>query len=166
MRTPTLLLLVALAALTAACGPSDDDDSAPAEVPPTHGTLAVSFALDEDYAAEMDEPAIGSFWGSIYDAEQVSGIGPDDDAVELGSIYVELVDLTNPELTSAVLFVTEPLEARWVTILGFLDSDANSLEDDRDPDDGDPVTLPHQNEHLVVAGEEIAAEVFFGFLNP
>jgi hypothetical protein len=139
---------------------ADDDDAAA-----TEGTLAVSFRIEADWADVMDEPAVGPFWGSIYLSEEVTALGPNDDAVALGSIYVEIVDLTGPDLTSPVLFTTDPLPAEWVVILGFMDSDGNSIEDDRDPDQRDPVTLPNDNQFLVIAGEETPAEVLFGFLN-
>ncbi len=171
MRSTLHLLLFAMAAaLLAGCPPvGDDDDSAAGDdddAAPTTGTLAVSFRIDEDWAAEMDEPAIGGFWGSIYLSEQVSGIGPDDDAEVLGDIHVETVDMTGDDFTTGVLHVTDELPAGWVVILGFVDSDGNSTEDDRGPEDGDPVTLPNDNQFEVIAGEESPAEVFFNFLNP
>ncbi len=140
----------------------DDDDSAEAA---TTGTLAVSFRIDDDWAGNMDEPAIGAFRGSIWNADEVSGIGPDDGAVALADIYVEVVDLTGEDFSSGVLHVTGELPAMWVTILGFLDSDANATEPFR-PDEGDPVTLPNDNEFQVIAGAETSVEVLFDFLNP
>jgi hypothetical protein len=152
--------------LATGCPAVDDDDSAEPTPAPTHGTLAVSFGIDDDWAAQMDEPAVGGFWGTIFWADEVSGIGPEDDAEELGSIYVEVVDMTGPTLATDVLFTTEPLLAGWVTILGFVDSDANSTEADRGPDENDPVTLPNDNQFEVIAGQESPAQVYFDFLNP
>ncbi len=164
------LLIAALWPTFIGCTPADDDDSAVAadddDSGPAMGTLALSFRLDPDWAEGMDEPAVGAFYGSIFLSSQVSGIGPEDDAVNLGSADVKLVDLTGEDLSTGVLVVTEPLPAEWVVVLGFLDSDGNSVEDDRDPDENDPVTLPNDNQFLVVEGEETEAEVFFGFLNP
>ncbi|MCO4772671.1 MAG: hypothetical protein KDA24_21750, partial [Deltaproteobacteria bacterium] len=139
----------------------DDDDSADAGT----GTLAVSFRIDEDWADAMDEPAIGSFRATIYYSDEVTGLGPDDGATELADIFVDVVDMTGADRTTGVLHTTEELPATWVTILGFVDSDANSSEP-HGPDDGDPVTLPNQNEFLVVTGAETPAEVLFDFLNP
>jgi len=153
------------------CPSSNDDDSAAGDdddstEEATTGTLAVSFRIDDDWAGNMDEPAIGAFRGSVWNADEVSGIGPDDGAVALADVYVEVVDLTGDDFSSGVLHVTGELPAMWVTILGFLDSDANATEDPYRPDEGDPVTLPNDNEFLVVAGEETPAEVLFDFLNP
>lgn len=142
---------------------SDDDDSTPE---PTTGTLAVSFRIDKDWRDNMDEPAVGSFWGTIFDSDDVTGLGPKEKARAYGDIFVADIDLSDEHI-SAVLHTTDELPATWVTILGFMDSDGNSVEDDRDPDDGDPVTRPTaDNEFLVVAGEETPAEVVFNFLNP
>ena len=170
MFRPTPWLAIAVALLGCPSAETDDDDSAASpddddSTPePTEGTLAVSFNINEIRAGQMDEPAVGPFWGTIYDTDDVLGTGPKDDAREYGSIYVEVVDLTDGTFTSPVLHTTALLPTTWVTIFGFMDSDGNSVEDDRSPDDADPVTLPNQNEFLVVAGEETAAEVHFGLL--
>jgi hypothetical protein len=151
------------------CPPSDDDDSASDDddaAAATEGTLAVSFRMDADWADSMDEPAVGSFWGSIYLADEVSGIGPDEGAESLGDVFVEVVDMTGETLTSDVLFTSEPLPVGWIAILGFVDSDGTSIEGDRSPDDGDPVTLPNDNLFEVFGGVETPAEIFFDFLNP
>lgn len=155
-----LLLLVALA-----CSGKDQHSDSPEPVP-TEGTLAFTFRIDTDWMDAMEEPPVGSFWGDIFLSSQVTGAGPDEGAEVLGSIYVELVDLTPDGGPSEVLFTSEALPVGEVTVLGFLDSDANSTEDDRGPDDKDPVTLPNDNEFDVVGGEETVAEIFFGLLNP
>jgi hypothetical protein len=164
---------LAFALLLAACPTAgDDDDSAiddddatgdDDDGTPTTGTLALTFEIDEDWAAEMDEPAIGPFSGNVYNADEVTGAGPDDGAVVLASIYVAEVDLTSLGPTS-VLFTTKEIPTGWVNILGFIDSDGNAGPDEN-PDDGDPVTLPNQNEFELV-GPDTTANVFFGFLNP
>ncbi len=128
------------------------------------GTLALSFAIDDDYFDAMEEPATGPFRATIYNADDVSGIGPADGAREYGDIVVDTVDLTTGEPT-AVLLVTDPMPNVWVTILGFMDSDGNSVEP-HGPDRKDPVTLPNDNEFLVVHDAETPAQVFFGLLNP
>lgn|GEM_PF-1764315 len=162
LAAPLILLATGCPAANDDDSAGDDDDSA---LEATTGTLAVSFRIDEDWAAAMDEPAVGPFRATIYWSDQVTGIGPDDDAEELADIFVAEVDLTGPDLTSPVLFTTGELTAGWVTILGFLDSDGNSVEP-HGPDDGDPVTLPNDNAFEVIAGAESPAEVLFDFLNP
>ena len=67
--------------------------------------------------------------------------------------------------TDALTTVAD-LPAGWVTILGFVDSDANAQETGGDPDSGDPVTLPPQNEFEVLADTETSVTVYFGLLYP
>ncbi len=175
LRTALMPSALLLSSLLIGCTPApagDDDDSAVAnddDSAPTEGTLAVSFAIDEDWydrVVNNGDPVVGPFWATIFDADDVTGVGPEDGAREYGDVYVEEVDLSVRGEATGVLFITKPLPATWVTILGFMDVDGNSVEDDRDPDEGDPVTLPNRNEFEVLAGEEAPAEVFFNFLNP
>ena len=161
MRALLLLSLIACADPPADSKTPDGDTAGSA---PGEGTLALSFRIDTDYQTNMEEPAVGTFYGSYWLADEVSGIGPDEGAVDLGSIEVA-VDLTAANPT-AVLLVSPPLPATEVVILGFLDSDGNSTADARRPDAKDPVTLPSDNDFDVVGGEETTAEVFFGLLNP
>ena len=130
------------------------------------GTLAVSFAIDLDYRDVMDEPAVGPFWGTIYLADDVSGVGPVDGAQEFGSVYVESVDLSGDAGASATLFTSDPIDATEVVILGFLDSDGNADTAAPDPDDRDPVTLPADNKFTVVPDATTDVQVWLGFLNP
>lgn len=142
--------------------------SSPAETDVTGsgtGTLALRFAIDDDWHAAMSEPAKGPFWGSIYLADEVTGAGPVEGAVALWSIEVAEVDLTSGAPTAA-LHVTGALPIGWVTVLGFMDSDGNALVDAPDPDDDDPVTLPNENEFEVLEDAETEVEVFFGLLKP
>jgi len=157
-------MLTLLLALACTGSVETDTDTGDEDVAGT-GTLALSFRIDDDYRDVMQEPALGPFWGSVYLADEVTGIGPDDGALPLAHIHVAEIDLTG-EPVSAALFVTDPLPNDWVTILGFMDSDSNAVPGDEDPDSKDPVTLPNENEFLVVKDAETPAEVFFGFLNP
>ena len=166
MRALLMTLLLLAGCPTAG---SDDDDSSVAsdddDTTDGTGTLAISFRIDADWADAMDEPAIGPFRASIYLTDEVSGIGPDEGAEALADIFVDEVDLTGEDLSTGVLHVTGALPATWVTVLGFLDSDGNSVEP-HGPDDGDPVTLPNSNAFEVLPGAETSAEVLFDFLNP
>ncbi len=129
------------------------------------GTLLLTFAMDPDYMAIMDEEAVGSFWGSFWRDEDVSGVGPAEGAEDLGGIYVETVDLRPDGGPTEVLFTSEALSGA-VVVLGFVDSDGNADPENPDPDDKDPVTLPGDNEFEVIPGEETVIQVFFGLLNP
>ena len=166
-----VIALLTLGLLLLGCDPKGDDTAAPgggndtsADTTATEGTLALTFAIDTDYQAAMDEPAVGTFYGAYWLGEEVTSLGPDDGAVSLGSIEVE-VDLTDANPT-AVLTTSPALPATEIVILGFLDSDANADADDPGPDDRDPVTLPNDNDFDVVGGAETTVEVFFGLLNP
>jgi hypothetical protein len=130
------------------------------------GTLSLSFGIDLDYRDVMEEPAVGPFWGTVYRAEDVSGVGPADGAEGLADVYVEVVDLSGEGGASEALFETGPLEPGEVVILGFLDSDGNAEAGAPDPDDRDPVTLPADNGFTVVGDTSTAAQVWLGFLNP
>ena len=154
---PFLLLL--------ACGgaPADTDDTDASGS--GRGALRVSFGIDGDWFASMDEPCVGPFWGSIWLSDEVTGAGPIDGAESVADLHIESVDLSAGENTAVLTTVTD-LPAGWVTILGFLDSDGNANVDEPDPDEDDPVTLPGDNEFEVVEDAETDALVFFGLLNP
>jgi hypothetical protein len=173
MRTHLIPLILALCACT---GKSDGDSGGAGggedsgagtggeEDGPVTGRLSLSFGIDVDHQDLMEEDAIGPFWGSFYDADDVTGVGPNDGAVALGSIHVEEIDLR--EGPSAVLFTSEDLTAQKIVVLGFLDSDGNATPGDEGPDDKDPVTLPGDNRFTLVGGETAEVQVWFGLLNP
>ena len=160
--------------------PSETEDTGPTTTPDTDDTdpptgsteegvftLAVRFAIDPDYVPSMDEPPVGRFWGDVYRTSEVSGIGPNPDAEALIGISV-LDDITLPEDGSPtdVLITVEATGPNSITILGFLDSDANADVAGPGPDDKDPVTLPGDNAFDVTLGAETEVTVFFGLLNP
>lgn len=162
------MFLLALALACTGADKTDDsttDDSVPADTDPGVGILALTFNIDEDHRAVMEEPCVGSFYGTIWRGDEVTGAGPDDGAVGLEDVFVETVDLTSGGPTT-VLYTTGELPGIEVVILGFLDSDANSTEEGRRPDNKDPVTLPNDNDFDVVADTTTEAEVYFGLLNP
>jgi hypothetical protein len=130
------------------------------------GVLALSFGIDLDYRDVMDEPAVGSFWGTIYLADDVSGIGPVDGAQDFGGVYVETVDLSGETGATETLFTSADIDAAEVVVLGFLDSDGNADSADPGPDESDPVTLPADNKFDVVPGATTDVQVWLGFLNP
>ena len=147
-------------------GGAGDGDTAPA---PTEGTLALRFAIDADYAAQLadiGEAPRGTFYGSFWRGDEVTGTGPVDGATDLGAIEVAGIDLSPDGAASEVLFTSGALPVGEVVVLGFLDTDANSTAADRGPDAKDPVTLPSDNDFDVVGDETTEARVFFGLLNP
>lgn len=156
-------LVVVLGACDGGEAPADDTDDAP-----TTGTLEVTFRIDDDWGqAVLDdgEALLGPFWGDVFLSDEVTGIGPNPDAVALTSMAYTDVDLSGFDATPVMGTVPE-LPAGWVTVLGFFDSDGNAASGSDGPDSGDPVTLPNENDFEVVAGETTTVEVFFGFRNP
>lgn len=157
--------------ITLACAektPEDTEatlDTAPVE---GFGDLALRMRIDDDYGEAIladGESLVGTFRGSLYLSEQVTGAGPDEGAEALASLFIETVDLSSYEPTE-VLLTVEGLPSGYVTALGFFDSDNNADPESADPDTGDPVTLPFDNELLVVANTVSEGVIFLGFRNP
>lgn len=145
--------------------PCDADD-------PTTGPgsrLVIRFEIDTflfDQFGE-DEEARGPFWGSIWDADDVSALGPDDGASSIAGIQVDDVDLRDGGPT-AYLCASAPVDppSGFVRMLGFVDIDGNADPDDAGPDKGDPATFPSDNEVEITADAEIPATVVFNLLSP
>jgi hypothetical protein len=157
-----LLLLLACTGTPADDTAADSADSAPPSGP---GTLSLTFRMDDDYIpgmAEEGQSPVGTFGGSIYAEADASGVGPNEGAVPLLDLSVP-VDLTPDGGPTAVLLVTDPLEAQVVWVLGCLDVDVPA---DGCGDVGDPITIPNENKVQVVAGTETPFEVYFGMIRP
>lgn len=157
--------------ITLACAEKTPEDTAPpVDTAPVEGfgDIALRMQIDDDYGEAIladGESLVGTFRGSLYLSEQVTGVGPDEGAEALASVFVETVDLSSFEPTD-VLLTVEGLPSGYVTALGFFDSDNNVDPTDPGPDTGDPVTLPFDNELLVVANTVSEGVIFLGFRNP
>jgi hypothetical protein len=114
----------------------------------------------------MDEAPNGTFYGSFWRGDEVSGVGPDEGAVDLGGVQIDDLSLALDGSSTAVVFTSGPLPTGEVVLLGFLDSDANTDPANPGPDAKDPVTLPSDNDFDVIDGEVTEVRVFFGLLNP
>ena len=154
-------------ALLIACGGGDKAAATGTPLPATsgEGTLALTFRIDADQMSLMDEDPVGVFYGSFWRGSEVSSLGPDDGAEDLGGIEVN-VDLRPDGGPTGVLFTSGPLPAEEIVVLGFLDTDGNADPAAPEPDAKDPVTLPNDNDFDVVGDAETTVEVFFGLLNP
>ena len=165
-----LVLLLALGCANKSGDVGTDDTGAAVETgdsgPAGEGVVALTFAMDADYIDAMDEAPVGRFWGTIWNGDDVTNIGPNDGAVGIGDIYIETLDLTPSGEPTGVLFTSDVLPAGEICVLGFMDSDVNADADAPDPDKRDPVTLPSDNRFDVVADETTTIQVYFGFLNP
>jgi len=161
---PILLLASACAGSSETTDDTDTTDTTPAGS--GTGVLAIRFTIDEDWKAAMQEPAVGRFWGELYNSDDVTGIGPNEGAVAYESIYIASVDLTADLGPTEVLFTSGPLPIGYATVLGFMDSDGNATDEAANPDSKDPVTLPNENEFEVLEDVTTEVDVFLGFLNP
>lgn len=154
--------------LLAGCGgePAGGDSGTASPVTSGTGVLELTFRMNDDYFPQMDAPAVGVFYGAFWRGSEVTSLGPDDGAEDLGSIEVAVVDLQVAGGPTGVLFTSPPLPVEEVVVLGFLDVDGNADTANPDPDDKDPVTLPNDNDFDVVGDASTVVEVYFGLLNP
>lgn len=154
MRT---LLIVASLALVAGC--SSSEDSGTAKEPGGTAVLKFSVTSTVSSSPNLTDPLSGPVYGALWLTEEVNVTGPIDGAVSQGSVEVTGVDLTSASESSAT-WTSEKLAPRQYTFLGFFDVDGNGSET-RDPDAGDPVTLPVTNKFDIVDGEETPLTVKF-----
>ncbi len=149
--------------LTVACtSPADDsaskdtDTTAPCTGP---GALDYTVAMTVDLQVSMDEPAVGTFRGSVYAEADASAIGPNDGSSSLLDFTIEGVDLTATGIDADVT-TSDPLSPQIVWVLGCLDSD------DNDCDENDVVTIPNENKVEVLCGDPTPFEIYLGILQP
>ncbi len=170
----TPLMLLGLAGACAPTASNDDIDGSDADefpilLPAGTGGVKIRFDIDPDVRSTMpeSESAQGEFYGSVFHAEDVTVLGPVDDARELdvGDPSSDQVDITAG--ATEVLASLGPFEPGWYTVLGFLDTDGNAVPAEPAPDQGDPVTLPGgQNEFLIEADTILEYTVTFRLLRP
>jgi hypothetical protein len=153
MKILTLYSLSLVLMPLTGCEKSDSSDTASLHIH-RNGTLHLRFAIDDDVAESMDIPPAGLFLGEIYDAEDVTGLGPNDGAVPITDFSVTL-DLAIDGTPSDVVYTTPLFEVAEVTVLGTLDVDESG-----DASGGDPITLPHQTSFDVLEGtSEVIVEL-------
>lgn len=149
--------------LVACSGGSDpgDDGTAETGTAPAEGpaTLVLSFDLDADLIPTMEEPAAGTFHGSVYAEGDASAIGPNDGAVPLVDFSSDALDFGTAGGVSAPSATVTPVDPQVVWILGCFDSDAN------DCDCADPITIPNENKFQITPGEN-ALTLTMSLLNP
>ncbi len=152
-------LLVGLAG----CSSDEDDgrrgDGGPAG--PT-GTVRLAFSVTNTVrqSPTLADPLVGTVFGNLFLAREVTLTGPIEGATEYGAVEVAGVDVVTDE-TSSARWTSPPLPAndRYV-FLGFFDLDGNGA-DDYKPETGDPVTLPTVNEFDVLEDQEFDLTVVF-----
>jgi hypothetical protein len=139
------------AVLAAACSSSDDT-----ETKPQTGTVVLRFGMADTArkSASLKDPLIGSVYGAIFLAEDVSVTGPRDGAKEFASIEVHNVDLRNVD-KSVESWTSVPLEPNKYIFTGFFDIDGNGASSRR-PETGDPATVPLTDKKFDIApGQQI-----------
>ena len=153
---------MSLLLLLVACTSSEKETGDSAGTPTTEctgpGALDLTVAMTTDLQVSMDEPAVGTFRGSVYAEADASAIGPNDGASSLLDFTIEGVDLTTG--VDADVSTTDPIDPQIVWVLGCLDSDAN------DCDTNDAVTIPNENKVAVVCGDPTPFEIYLGILQP
>ncbi len=144
------------AALACAVGCSSED-----EPTPTEGTVQMSFSVTNGVRQNINlvDELRGDVYGALYLSFEVTLTGPIEGAQQYGSVELLDVDLTTDEI-SANVWTSEPLAQDEYTFLGFYDVDGNGTET-KDPDPGDPVTLPVTNKFEIEPGEAVELTAAF-----
>ncbi|MCH9684650.1 MAG: hypothetical protein K0V04_24660 [Deltaproteobacteria bacterium] len=128
------------------------------------GAAALRFQASSSVRQSMnlEDELTGSVYGALFFAADVGVTGPRDDAPSLASVETTAVDLTADGAVSEVEWTGEGLEPGEYVFLGYFDVDGSSVDlEDKDPDAGDPVTLPTVNKFTVESGG--TAEVVIRF---
>lgn len=130
----SLIGLFALALL--GCSSEDAADPAPS------GKASLTFAVTKGVRANPNlvDKLQGNVYGAVFLADDVTLTGPKDGAVEKASVELVDVDLEGADI-STESWVSGDLAPAEYMFLGFLDVDGNGA-DTKDPESGDPVTLP------------------------
>jgi hypothetical protein len=150
-----LLLLAACTSSEKDTGATDDTATAPCTGP---GALDLTLAMTTDLQASMDEPAVGTFRGSVYAEADASAIGPNDGSSSLLDFTIEDVDLSSG--VDGDVSTSDPIDPQIVWVLGCLDSDDNEC------DSNDAVTIPNENKVEVLCGAPTPFEIYLGILQP
>lgn len=144
------LLVLMLAALGAGCGADDAaEDPAPAPLP---GTVTLTFSVTEGVrkSPNLKSPLVGVVYGSLYKREDVTLSGPIKGAEDVAPVEVAAVDLQASNASQAS-WKSPSITPGTYTFLGFYDVNGDGATT-KDPNSGDPVTLPITNEFTIEAG--------------
>lgn len=146
-------------------GGDDAADDGGDDAPAATGQVALRFEVGSSASGSMnlEDPLMGKMYGGIFLTSDVSVTGPRDDAEQFASVETEGdVDLTAEGAVSEVVWTSEGLEPGNYTFLGYFDVDASSIDlEEKDPDAGDPVTLPTVNTFTIEAGSTVELTVRF-----
>jgi hypothetical protein len=141
-----------LALVLAACGGDEPADLTK--------TALLQFALSDDVRRDLTDPMRGAIYGSVFLSEDVSLTGPRNGAMSVADVDVAGADVRNTATSTAGWRSPALTPGTQYTFLGFWDTDANGATV-KDPDPGDPVTLPTTNLFTVSADQETQVRVLF-----
>lgn len=150
-----------LGGLLAACGGKDE----PPMSTPTTAQVTLRFAVPNGTrrSPNLVNSLRGPVYGAIFKSAEVTIGGPIAGAQSLESVEIAEVDLQTAD-TSTASWTSKPLPADTYIFLGFYDVDGNG-EQSRDPDSGDPVTLPSSEYRFPLeAGKDIDRIVSFDLI--
>lgn len=139
------------------------DTAATGDAGSAGGTMEVSFSVGGTVSdsSNLVDPLVGTVYGGIFRTADVGATGPREGAEQVAFVEVTDVDLTSGTATS-VMWTSEPVPADTYTFLGFFDVDGSSTGvEEKDPEEGDPVTLPTVNKVIVEDGGAAQLEVRF-----
>lgn len=142
---------------------SGDDSAATDDAGSVGGTMEISFSVGGTVSdsSNLVDPLVGTVYGGIFRTADVGATGPREGAEQVAFVEVTDVDLTSGAATS-VMWTSEPVPADTYTFLGFFDVDGSSTGvEEKDPEDGDPVTLPTVNKVTVADGGAAQLQVRF-----
>lgn len=144
-----------LGLLAIGCGSSDEETSETKQ-----GTAKLSFSVTNGVKVNpnLTDPLQGNIYGALFLADDVALTGPKEGAEDKASVEVLGVDLEAADV-SAQTWTSPALPPGVYIFLGFMDLDDNGAET-REPDVGDPVTLPI-NEFEIKADEEVPVQIAF-----
>ncbi len=133
---------------------ADDDGSSGDDAPADGGMMRVTFSVGGSVAGSPNlvDPLMGSCYGGIYRTADVGATGPREGAEQVAYAEAMGVDLTSA-MVSTASWTSEPLPPDSYTFLGFFDVDgSSSATEEKDPEEGDPVTLPSANKVTIETG--------------
>jgi hypothetical protein len=152
-----LFLALSLGAL-AGCG---EEEAAEQEADPTTGTATLRFTVTNTVrrSPNLKDPLNGPIYGALWKAEEVTLTGPNEGAEELASVELSGVDLSADGAVTEPLWTSPALPPGEYIFLGFYDVDDNGA-DVREPESGDPVTLP-TDKFMIQEGQTTDSTVDF-----
>lgn len=157
----TRALLLVAAAVLAGCG-SSESSTTPAKAPTGKATLRFDVESNVRASSKLTDALKGTVYGNVYLAEDVNLGGPIEGAKAYANIVLE-IDVAAAGPSTASIEVPDLPENKYI-FLGFFDVDGNGATS-KDPDAGDPVTMPtDDNKFDVPPNGEVDAVVKFNLV--